>query len=187
MKVLRASVGMLVLVAISSAISAAQVKVKTDYDHKAKFTEYKTFMWLREPQMLNPQMKRPLIAAVNAQLSARGWRLVKANPDVGIVANTATKEQQSLQTFYDGFGGWRFRMNTDTEPDPNQEIFTLGTLVVDLFDYHSEHAIFRGTASGKVLSDSVAAKTVRMNKLIAEMFKDFPPQKKEDNSATVQR
>ena len=167
---------MLLWIAIS-VFATGQIKVKTNYDHKAKFLEYKTFMWLREPQTLTPEMKRPLMAAVNAQLKARGWKLVKNHPDVSIMANTATKEKKTLQTFYDGFGGWRFRLNTDTEPDPNAETFTEGTLVVDLFDYKNEKVIFRGTATGKVLSDTVAVKTVRMNKLIAEMFKNFPPHK----------
>jgi len=176
--------GMLFLLATCATFVSAQIKVKTDYDHKAKFTEYRTFMWLREPQTLTPEMKRPLMTAVNVQLRARGWRLVKANPDVVVAAHTATKEQKSLQTFYAGDGGWRFRLNTDTEPDPNAETFTIGTLVVDLFDYHGEHAIFRGTATGKVLSDTVAVKTVRMNKIITEMFKDFPPQKKNEVAAS---
>ena len=180
MRIIRGiSVALTVCAALASAQvePSSQVKVKPDYNHKAKFTEYKTFMWLREPRTLTPEMKRPLMNAVNAQLKARGWRLVKSNPDVAIVANTATEEKKTLQTFYSGDGGWRFRMNTDTEPEPNEETYTIGTLVVDLFDYHGEHAIFRGKASGKVLSDTVAAKTVRMNKIIAEMFKDFPPKK----------
>src|SRR5271168_4417003 len=121
MRAMRSSVGVLLLLATACAFASAQIKVKTDYEHKAKFTEFKTFMWIREPRTLTPEMKRPLMRAVNAQLIARGWKLVKSNPDVGIVANTSTKEQQSLQTFYDGFGGWRFRLNTDTEPDPNAE------------------------------------------------------------------
>ena len=73
-------------------------------------------------------MKRPLMAAVNAQLKAQGLRLVKPNPDVAIVANTATEEKKTLQTFYSGYGGWRFRMNTDTEPEPNAETYTRGHL-----------------------------------------------------------
>jgi hypothetical protein len=169
--------GIFFLLAICTTFATAQVKVKVHYDHKAKFMDYKTFMWQRAANTLAPEMSKPLMRAVNTQLKARGWKLVTANPDVSIVANTATKEKKTVETFYDGQGSWRFRMNTDTEPDPNQEVYTEGTMVVDLFDHKDERVIFRGVATGKVLSDTKAAKTVRMDKVIAEMFKDFPPQK----------
>src|SRR5579864_426824 len=74
MRVSRVVLCSMILFAMSAAFSQEQdqIKVKADYDHKANFGEYKTFMWLREPATVDPQMRRPVVAAVNAQLIARG-------------------------------------------------------------------------------------------------------------------
>ena len=46
-------------------------------------------------------------SAVNAALAAKGWTQVGSGGDVSIVAMEITREQQTLNTFYDGFGGRR--------------------------------------------------------------------------------
>ncbi|HZW80627.1 MAG TPA: hypothetical protein VFF50_09160 [Candidatus Deferrimicrobiaceae bacterium] len=48
--------------------------------------------------------------AVNRALAAKGWTLVDSGGDVSVVAMEITHNQQTLTTFYDGFGGgWRWR------------------------------------------------------------------------------
>jgi hypothetical protein len=43
--------------------------------------------------------------AVNTALAAKGWTQVDSGGQVAIVAVEMTKNQQTLNTFYDGFGG----------------------------------------------------------------------------------
>src|SRR5258706_15857646 len=57
------------------AILSAQ-KVETDFDHSVNFSQYKTFMLLREPRLRDPMMKRRLMDSVIAQLIAKGMQLV---------------------------------------------------------------------------------------------------------------
>ena len=83
---------------LMASIAFAQ-EIKTDYDHTTDFSKYRTFMWIKEPKPENPLMKQRIIDAINAQLQSKGLRLVTTNADLGVSANTATKEQQHTWTW----------------------------------------------------------------------------------------
>ena len=151
-------------------------KVTTDFDHSANFSQYKTFMWIREPGMSDPLMKRRVVDAINGQLIAKGLQLVTEGGDLGVIANGATKEEHTLETLYNGFGGWGWRgwgggmgMAT-TFP----ESYTVGTLIVDLFDTKTKQVVWRGTAT-ETLPDKPEKTAEKLNKTIEKMFNKFPP------------
>lgn len=52
--------------------------------------------------------------------------------------------------------------------------YTVGTLVVDLFDTRTKQAIWRGTASDTVPDDPAKGDAL-LRAGIAEMFEGFPP------------
>ena len=79
-------------------------QVKTDYDRTADFTRYKTYSW-EKVQTQDALWVDRIKSAVNADLAAKGWTAVPSGGDVAIVAIEMTRNQQSLNTFYDGFGG----------------------------------------------------------------------------------
>ena len=91
-----------------AAASFAQ-QVKTDYDRSADFGQYKTYSW-EKVQTRDPLMVDRIETAVNADLASKGWKYVKSGGDVSIIAIEITQNQQTLNTFYDGFGGgWGWR------------------------------------------------------------------------------
>lgn len=162
---------MFVLSVFWPGVALAQ-KVERDYDKNANFSQYHTFMWLRQPGMHDPLMAQRVVEAVNAQLRAKGWQQVSSGADVGIVANGATQQQQTLDTFYNDFPGWRWRWGV-ADATTTVTTYTVGTLVVDLFDTKTKQAIFRGTASD-TLSDKPEKNADKLNKAVEKMFKDFP-------------
>src|SRR6202790_3861447 len=85
--------------------SSAQ-QVKTDYDHSANFGQYKTYSW-EKVQTKDPLMVDRIKDAVNRALAAKGWTQVDSGGDVCVMAIEITQNQQTLNTFYDGFGGGR--------------------------------------------------------------------------------
>ena len=174
MRIFRALIIFGFLLLLPTILSAQ--KVTTDFDHNANFSQYKTFMWLREPRMSDPLMRQRVIDAVNAQLTAKGLRLVTDGADLGVVANSSTRQEQSLQTFYTGFGGWGWRGWNDGFATTYPETFTVGTLVVDLFDSRTEQVVSRGTSS-ETIPDKPEKTAEKLNKAIEKMFKDFPPKK----------
>jgi hypothetical protein len=169
-----ASVGILLLLA--SASSAQQVK--TDYDRKASFGQYKTYTW-EKVQTQDPLWVGRIKEAVNASLSAKGLTPVESGGDIAIVAIETTQNQQTLNTFYDGFGGgWRWRgFGGFGEATTTTENYKVGTLVVDLFDAHTKTIIWRGSSSD-TLSDKSDKNIKNLEKGVQKMFDHFPPDEK---------
>jgi hypothetical protein len=52
--------------------------------------------------------------------------------------------------------------------------YTVGTLVVDIFNAKSKQLLFRGTASDEI-SDKAEKNEKKLAKASDKMFKDFPP------------
>jgi hypothetical protein len=95
-----------VLLAIASfftAVSFAQ-QVKTDYDRNADFNQYKTFSW-ENVHTENPLWVDRIKSAVNSALAAKDWTLVGSGGSVSIMALEMNQTHQTLNTYYDGFGG----------------------------------------------------------------------------------
>jgi hypothetical protein len=174
MQSLRTTILLMLLSAFAVGSLMAQ-KVNTDYDKKADFSHYKTYTWVREPNIQNPLMRQRVKDDIDTQLTAKGWQLVPDNADVAISAKGATKDQQTLEAFYNGCPGWRWSWGTTAMT--TVEHYTIGTLVVDIFDTKTKQAIFRGTASD-TLSDKPEKNDEKINKVIGRMFKNFPPNPK---------
>jgi hypothetical protein len=157
--------------------SAFAQKVQTDFDHQANFSQYKTYSW-QEIKPANSLWDARIKSAVDAQLAAKGWTQVPSGGDVAVVAIKTTKNERTLQTFYDGMGGgwgWRrfggggFGESTTTEQDYKE-----GTLVVDLYDAKNKQLIWRGSAED-TLSSNAEKNEKNLNSGVAKMFKKFPP------------
>jgi hypothetical protein len=166
-------VSIVTLFVFVAALFAEQVK--TDYDHSANFGQYKTYSW-EKVQTKDPLMVDRIKYAVNAALTAKGWTQVDSGGDVSVVAMEITKNQQTLNTFYDGFGGgWRWGGFGDATT--TTETYRVGTLVVDLFDAKAKNLIWRGSSSD-TLSDNADKNTKNLDKGVQKMFKHFPPNAK---------
>src|SRR6202008_1229693 len=143
-KVVFVLMGMMLLFA--GKLSAQQVK--TDYDRAANFAQYKTYSWEQVKTRDSLNVDR-IKSAVNATLAAKGWTQVDSGGDVSIVAIEITRDQQTLNTFYDGFGGgwgWRrFGGGGFGEATTTTETYRVGTLVVDLFDAKTKQLLWRGS------------------------------------------
>ncbi len=166
-------IGMMFLFA---AKSSAQ-QVKTDYDRGANFGQYKTYSWAQVKTKDALDVDR-IKTAVNAALAAKGWTQVDSGGDVSIVALEMTRNQQTLNTFYDGFGGgwgWRrFGGGGFGEATTTTETYKVGALVIDLFDAKTKQLIWRGTSSD-TLSNNSDKNIKNLDKGVEKMFKQFPP------------
>ena len=172
-RVVFALVGMMFLFAGKS--SAQQVK--TDYDRSANFAQYKTYSW-EQAKTKDPLDVDRIKSAVNAALAAKGWNQVDSGGDVSVVAMEITRNQQTLNTFYNGFGGgwgWRrFGGGGFGEATTTTETYKVGTLVVDLFDTKTKKLLWRGTSSD-TLSNNSDKNIKNLDKGVEKLFKHFPP------------
>jgi hypothetical protein len=165
--------GMVVLFA--GKLSAGQVK--TDYDRDVNFGQYKTYTW-EQVKTQDPLDVDRIESGVNAALTAKGWTQVDSGGDVSVMAMEITHDQQTLNTFYDGFGGgwgWRgFGAGGFGETTTTAETYKVGTLVVDLFDAKTKQLIWRGNSSD-TLSNNSNKNIKNLDKDVEKMFDKFPP------------
>jgi len=164
---------------LCTSLQVSASNVKTDYDHSANFSQYRTYSWIKV-QAGDSLWADRIEQDVDAQLAAKGWTRVESGGDASIAAFRSTQEQPTLETFYDGLGGgwgWRGRggfgdgmgMATTTTVDAK-----LGTIVVDIFDSKSKQLLWRGRDSGD-LSGNLAKNAKNLNSEISDLFKHFPP------------
>jgi hypothetical protein len=159
---------------------ASTPDVAVDHDPTADFSRYRTYYWAQEPNASNPLANQRIVAGIDQRLQAKGMTRQEGSGDIALVANVATSQKQTLDTFYTGgaYGGWGWgpgwgyggvgssttRVNT----------YTVGTLVLDMFDTSTKKAVWRGTASGTV-SDSPDKNVAAVNAGLDKMLAAFPP------------
>jgi hypothetical protein len=160
-------------IALLFATASFAQQVKTDYDRSADFSQYKTYSW-EKVQTQDPLWVDRIKEAVNGALTAKGLTPVDSGGDVAIVAIEMTKNQQNLNTFYNGFGGgWRWGGGFG-DATTTVDNYKVGTLVVDLFDAKTKKIIWRGSSSD-TLSDKSEKNIKNLDKGVQKMFDHFPP------------
>ena len=154
--------------------------VKVDFDKAADFTKYKTFAIKLGTSWNNPLGEKRVLAEIQQGLTEKGWTATTddAKADAIVVLHGATEKQKSLNTFYSGGyggygwrGGWGGGMGTSTT---TVDEYTVGTLVVDIFDAKSKQLVYRGTATDE-LSNKPEKNAKKLAKASDKLFKDFPP------------
>ncbi len=172
-----AMVGLAVL--MGTAAYAQDVKV--DFDKDANFAAIKTFAVKIGTSWNNPIAEERTVKEFEQTLTEKGWKKDEASPDAVVVLHGASQVKKSLNTFYSGgYGGygWRGMGGMGTATTTASE-YTIGTLVVDIFDAKTKKLIFRGTASDEI-SDKPEKNIKKMEKVTDKMFKNFPPGAKRD-------
>jgi len=180
MKEQRAIFGSVAIVLLFATATLAE-QVKTDYDRGVDFSQFKTYSWEKvqtQDQLWVDRIKE----AVNTALAAKGLTPVESGGDIAIVAIEMTKNQQTLNTFYDGFGGgWGWRRGGGFggfgDATTTTDTYKVGTLVVDMFDAHTKKLVWRGSASD-TLSDKSDKNIKNLDKGVQKMFDHFPPGQK---------
>jgi hypothetical protein len=154
-----------VLLLLLGSVRGFAAQIKTDYDHSVNFSQYKTYSWLK-------------VQAGDSLWANRIQQEVDANGSASVSAFESTQDQNTLETFYDGFGGgWRWRggggmgMSTTTT-----DVTKVGTVTVDIFDSKSQQLIWRGTESAD-LSGHADRNAKNLAKNVSTLFKKFPASK----------
>jgi len=167
----------LLILAISlvSGADYLSAQVRIDYDHGANFASFKTYSWIKV-QSGDSLWDDRIRQDVDGQLAAKGWTKVDSGGAAAVSAFRSTQDQQTLETFYDGFGGgWRWRgFGGDGLSTTTTEITKVGNIVVDIFDGSTQKLLWRAKDS-QDLSSNAEKNIQKLQKDINDMFKHFPP------------
>jgi hypothetical protein len=167
-------------VALALAGGAWAQDVKVDYDKAANFGTIKTFSLKLGTTWGNEISQKRVTDEITQALTGKGWTVApEAQADALVVLHGATETKRSLNTFYSGMGGgygyrgWGRMGGTGTATTTESE-YTIGTLVVDIFDAKSKSLLWRGAAQDE-LSDKTEKNIKKLGKASDKLFKDFPP------------
>lgn len=172
------SAGKSLLWAASLLLSACStLEVHIDYDDSVDFSRFSTYYWKQPPETPNPLMSNRIVSAVDGQLQARGWRRVpESKAQTALAAQVVAREGQRVDTHHhnwgpawNGWGGGGPLMSTS-----HIVTYTVGTLVIDLYETESRNAIWRGTVSDTVSNDPAVMRK-KVDDGIRGMFSNFPP------------
>jgi hypothetical protein len=159
--------------ALAVAGGARAQDVKVDYDKAANFGAVKTFSLKLGTTWGNPIGEKRVTDDVAEALVAKGWTLAPEDQaDAHVVLHGASQTKHSLNTYYSGMGGYRWGgMGTATTTDTE---YTVGTLLVDIFDAKGKNLIWRGIAQDEA-SNKTEKNIKKVAKATQKLFKDFPP------------
>jgi len=165
-----------ILILLSSTLAFAQ-KTEIDFDRKADFANYHTYMWEKSPNPAKGEWDQRIVDAIDKQLEAKGLKKVDANPDMWVVYSNSVKDEK--QVVGGGYGlspswGW----NNGTGPAFHSTFITkVGTLVVELADTKNKQALWRGSVSNTIY-DNTNKNIKNLDKSVTKLFKDYPPKEK---------
>lgn len=174
---------MLALFLLLALAGCATPRVTTDHDPAVQFGQYRSYSWREKAEKAPPLVARRIVDAVDAQLRAKGWTLMPSGGDVVLAAHVASRQEYQLDTFYDDpfWGGWGWRGGWGPYwgmhggfNSSRVRSYTVGTLVLDMFDARTQQAIWRGTAEGTVPAKPEKL-TADIQVAVAKMFEAFPP------------
>jgi hypothetical protein len=170
---------LVLLTAVAGAVCIAfAAEISTDYDHSVDFSRFHSYSWIGV-KAGNSLWQERIMSAVDGALAAKGWSKVESGGDSAVSAFGRTQEQDTMETFYDGFPGWGWRrwgggmgMATTTVVPAR-----IGELTVDVFDASGKQLIWRGRAEN-TLSSKPDKNDKKLEKSVEDMFKHFPPPSK---------
>lgn len=162
---------LLVAIVVTAAACASSLRVRTDYDRSANFKKYRTFALREGTSSGNPVMDQRIREDIVAALRAKGLDEVRPeNADLLVVPHTATRTKRTYDTFYDTWGGWRWRW---AQPTVVVNEFQVGTLVIDIFDNQAKTAVWHGYASG-ALSDEPSKNAEKADEAVKKIIDEYP-------------
>jgi len=166
---------LITLMILSLVVGSLAQEIKTVYDHKADFSHYKTFFF-EKVVTKDPLWTDRITGAIGRELTAKGWTQVASDGDIAIIAIRMTTDRQTLDSFYDTYpGGWGWRWGSGYgEPPTTMQTYTVGTLVIDLFDGKTKALLWRGSAN-RTLDDIATQNIKNFDKSVKKLFKGFPP------------
>ena len=178
MKQIQRWTSMLIVTFLFSGLAADQ-KVQTQNLPSYDFSQLHTFFVKIGTSWGNPIGESQVKDMVAQTLTQKGWTQAASEDtaDAVVVVHGATQQKHSLDTFYSGMGGWGWGgMGTATTTTTT---YTVGTLLIDIFDAKEHKLVYRGTAQDE-LSDKTEKNVKKVQKALDKMFKDFPPKPKEE-------
>ena len=176
---------LLTLILLVTLTSCSSVRVSSDYDTQASFSQYKTFAFYKkgiDKASVSDLDKKRIMRAIEAELTAKG--MVKSNnPDILVSIFTKSRERININQANFGWGwgwGWGWRnpwLWGNQNINVNQ--YTEGTLFIDFIDKKQNELVWQGIGSGALRNKNPEKREGRINLFVKEIISKYPPSPEE--------
>lgn len=161
--------------------------IRSDFDHRADFAQYRTFGYMSplgtDKAGYSTLFTERLKTATRQQMEARGYVYQANQPD--LLVNFSGSLQQKLETipnpapppmlgyygyrtgFYGGWPGYDWNENDIYQ-------YTEGTLNVDLIDARRQQLVWEGVATDQVNNVARATSTEAIDAVVKQIFARYP-------------
>ena len=175
-------------VALTWGLSACGgMQVNSDYNADVDFTAFRTFAWAEgagtgdAAEVVGELVDARFRRAVESVMVSKGMeQTTSGQPDVFIGYQITLDDQVSYQTVNSYYGsGWGYRgvYGGQSTSRTTATQYTVGTLVIDVFDARQRELVWRGVGEAKVdanESRTPAESQERANQVAMQILEDFP-------------
>jgi len=177
------------VIACGLLVSCSTVDVRTDWDRAVDFSLFETFALLENSEpSISQLIDRRIRAAVIEELTSKGLRQLETpeGADLAIGFQVATQNRRSYRTVSSGWrasgyrhrqgrSGWHDQTTTVTTTTRVRE-YTVGALVIAIFDNDSNDLAWQGSGSRRIDSSGGPEQSEeRIRDTVQRILRDFPP------------
>ncbi len=177
--------------------SCETMRVTSDFDPNINFSKHKTFSvlpWDRDQsKLINEFDQKRILNAVHEQMLARGYKKAESGSDISVSTFLILNEREQTTAYtnhynmggygyYGGFGYYGFGpgygVGTSHTTYSTQQ-YTVGTLIIDVFDNGTKKLIWQGIGAGTIKEDR-SKRDKNIPNVIAKIMESYPvtPMKK---------
>jgi len=177
------------LSAISAAAAAAVLlaacasgpEVRSDYDHQADFSRYRTFGFMpvlgTDKSGYGTLLTERLKQATRSQMEMRGYVYTETRPDLRVNFNASLRHKTDVVPAPPVAPYYRYRAGLYAPwPGYREEVYqyTEGTLNIDLVDVERNQMVWEGMGTAQVDDAGQAQSETNVEKGVAAIFARFP-------------
>jgi len=182
---IRAGVVLLVLALLGAC--STTLPVRTDYDHQADFSGYRTFTWISDNPLITPEGGNPAISpltrqrvvtAIESELQLKGYTRANSRDqaDFAVAFTVGTRDRIDIDSYPIAYrGNWYWRQSFwyyDVRASTYQE----GMLAIDIFDQATHQPVWHGFTSKRITSGDRKDPASIIHQAVAAILAKFPPQ-----------
>jgi hypothetical protein len=178
----------LVVTAILLFITGCATTLETHSDHDASqsFSGYSTFAWMADQPMMappdqvarvSPLNRKRIEDAIESELAAKGFRKTAEPAAASFVVSytVGARDRVDVQSFPAPYTGpWRWGWPYHWH-DVDVQMYTEGTLAIDVFDGATHQPVWHGRASKRITAHDVKQAAEQIPPAVSAILKDFPP------------
>ena len=174
----------LALVSAAGWIACSGIRVTTDYDPNADFSDVRSYAWLDESSGVEGDrpdvaslLDRRVRAAVEAEFQRKGiQRVDRSAAKVLVTYHLGVESKLDVDTINTGYGYGPYGRYGGISSTTTVREYQEGTLLIDVVEPSSKQLVWRGAGQARIREYSKPEeREQRINQAVKEILEKFPP------------